>query len=470
MRNDMRENAPQNKSRNNSRYKTKKSSKINMKRYFQVLGICFAILIVGLLGALGFGYWQESPEFAEEEIATVETEGGKINVLLLGVDEGGLRADTIMLVSFDSEAKTANLLSIPRDTRVMINSKPQKINASHALKGSNGKPRGTQGTIEAVTNLTGIPINYYIEFSFDDVAECMDLLGPVTFEIPDLYGDGVGMVYDDPVQNLHINLKPGVQELNGEQCVHLLRYRKGNLINGKRRSYPDGDIGRIAVQQKFVREVIDQKLNASLILKIPALFKQISSSVKTNFTVKDIINYSKYLDDFSSTNLSSHALPGVPQTTNKVSYWICDTAKMQELITTAFGYGSAELVNTQSPAADIPDEEDSSDDDIRPINQSSQKTDAPATQKPASTKKPTTNTNSGSDDEKPKSTQKATQNYTQPHEDVSENQSSSSQNDDTETPSNVPPRATQASIDMNPQNDVIEVDTDSGIPEKPEEE
>lgn len=325
-------------------------AKINIKRYFQVLGISLAVLLIGLLGALGFGFWDTGEEgLLPEEIATVDISDGKINVLLMGVDEGGLRTDCIIVASYDTEAKTAKLLSIPRDTRMRIGAKYQKINAAHAINSASGGIMGAQGTVEAVTRLTGIPINFYVELPFSAVAECIDLLGPVTFEIPDLYNDGVGMVYDDPVQDLHINLKPGLQELNGEQVVHLLRYRKGNLRNGVRRGYAQGDIERIEMQQRFFRELVDQKLNSTLILKLPAIFKQLSGSIKTNLTVKDVIKYSKYLSDFDANNLKTFSLPGASQTIGGGSYWVCDIEATRNLIRTEFGYAADNITIERTP-------------------------------------------------------------------------------------------------------------------------
>ena len=318
---------------------------------FIVIGFFFVLLLVGVLGGLGFGFWNVTPEQAEDDIATVEISGGKINVLLLGTDEGGLRTDCIMLASFDTETKEAKLLSIPRDTRMYVGTRYQKINAAHAVHNSQGEIAGAQGSVEAVSRLTGVPINYYVELPFNAVAECIDLLGPVTFEIPDLYNDGVGMVYDDPVQNLHINLKPGIQELNGEQVVHLLRYRKGNMVNGKRKSYENGDIGRIAVQQQFLQALIDQKLNASLILKMPAIFKQLTSSIKTNFNVKDIIKYSKYLTDFSSDMLHEYSLPGTAQDIDGASYWVCDLSETRVLIENEFGYDASNITIEKNAGA-----------------------------------------------------------------------------------------------------------------------
>jgi len=331
----------------------KKQKRFNVKRYFQVLGISMASILCILLVVLIFKPLSPIPSsdkgLTREEIATVKTSDGKINVLLLGVDEGGLRTDCMMLVSYDTKEKKASMLSIPRDTRMYVGTKYQKINAAHAIKASNGKPIGAQGSVEAVSRLTGVPINYYVEMTFDDVAQCINLLGPVTFEIPDLYNDGVGMVYDDPVQGHHINLKPGVQELDGAKVVQLLRYRKNNMVNGKRNQYPNGDIGRIAMQQEFMQELVDQKLNAELILKLPALFKQVTNTIKTNLSAKDVMSYSTELEGFTSGNLKAFSLPGDAQTINGVSYWICDLDETRELIQTEFGYSASNITIDKEP-------------------------------------------------------------------------------------------------------------------------
>ncbi len=331
-------------------------TRINMKRYFQVLGATLCSLLVIALVVLGFNLYNIDLSGEEglgyEDIATVKASDGKVNVLAMGVDVDGLRTDAIMLITYDTEANTVRALSIPRDTRMFIGSKYQKINAAHAISGSNGKPKGAQGTVEAVSRLTNIPINYYIEFSFSGIAKCMDALGPVEFEVPDLNNDGVGMVYDDPVQGLHINLKPGLQELNGEQVVHLLRYRKGNKINGVRRTYKNGDIDRIAVQQDFVKSLIDQKLNAGLVLKIPSIFKQLSSEIKTNLTVKDVLKYSKHLTDLSSTDVEIYSLPGrFSDGQYNASYWLCNIEETRELIETEFGYDASNITVDKSTAA-----------------------------------------------------------------------------------------------------------------------
>ena len=325
--------------------------KFNVKRYFQVLGISLAVIIAVAAVCMGIDFSGSNNEEAVDNTSTVEAADGKINVLLMGVDVEGLRTDAIMLASFDTETKEVNMLSIPRDTKMYIGNRYQKINAAHAFVDESGEIGGATATCEAVTRITGIPINYYVDFSFDAVAHVIDELGPIEFTIPDLYGDGVGMVYDDPVQSLHINLPPGDYQLNGQQAVWLMRYRHGNVdpSTGVFKGYVNGDSDRVEMQQKFLKAVVDQKVNASLILKIPSIFKDISSEIKTNFTVSEVIKYSKYLADFSSVNIHSYSLPGEYSSDSaNGDVWIPNMDEIRTMVQDVFGY-PADNITTDNP-------------------------------------------------------------------------------------------------------------------------
>lgn len=313
--------------------------KFNVKKYFQVLGTCLGVIFLAFVVFMGFDFTGGAGVADNVEEGTVAVEhGGTINVLLMCTDEDGLRTDAIMLASYNTKENTVNMLSIPRDLRMYIGNRYQKINAAHAYE-TNGVIGGPTATCEAVTRLTGVPINYYVDFSFDAVAHVINELGPVEFTIPDLYGDGVGMVYDDPVQGLHINLPPGTYELDGSQVVQLLRYRKGNPdpVTGIRKGYPNGDADRIKIQQDFLKALVDQKLNISLIQKIPSIFTDVKSEIKTNLSVKDVLKYSKYLTDFTSAGIRSETVPG--DSTNDSSngdVFVPDMKKLQTLVQDMF--------------------------------------------------------------------------------------------------------------------------------------
>ncbi|MDO5398887.1 MAG: LCP family protein [bacterium] len=325
-----------------------------MKRYFQVLGISLGVLLITAFVAMGIDFSKftsTQDDIDVDNTSTVAAANGKINVLMMGTDVDGLRTDSIILASFDTETKELKLMNIPRDLKIFVGNRYQKINAAHAYM-TDGKIGGPTATVEAVTRFTGIPINYYVDFSFDAVAHVIDELGPVKFTIPDIYNDGVGMVYDDPVQGLHINLPPGEYDLTGQQAVWVMRYRHGNVDpkTNTFKSYPRGDIQRTEMQQELLKAIIDQKLNASLILKIPSIFNDISKEIKTNFTFSDIVKYSKYLSGFSASKIKSVALEGEFETDKSLGdVYIVNLKQVRQLVNDEFGY-SADHITLDDPS------------------------------------------------------------------------------------------------------------------------
>jgi len=328
--------------------KTKKKKNIFL-RILAAIGITIAVLFAALV-ILVFCLFGTS--IFERGTPLAPVENGKVNVLMLGVDESGLRSDTIMVASFDTKAKKVNMLSIPRDTKIYISNRKmtRKINEIHAMssKSVTGEIYGAEAMAEAVTKVTGIPINYYVEFSFSGVDNLFNILGPVDFNVPDIEGKGRGMNYDDSSQNLHIHLKPGQQKLTGNQIQQFLRYRKSNYGVGT-----GSDTDRIVRQQELVKAVIDQKVNLGLIVKTPDILKQISKDIHTNIKGGDILRYSLSIARMKGDGITTYSLPGENKMVGGGSYFVLDSDETAKLVKEVFGYDvsptdSIELSNTHS--------------------------------------------------------------------------------------------------------------------------
>ncbi len=299
------------------------------RRPFRTFFIILCLLAAALAVFMGFGSYFDA-----------SIKDGKINVLVMGVDEDGMRTDSIMLASYDIKESTVNMISIPRDTKIYVENRKvtRKVNEIHAMssKKKKGEILGAKATVEAVTQLTGIPVDYYVEFSFSAIDHLFDILGPVEFDVPDVEGKGRGMNYDDPVQNLHIHLKPGLQKLSGNQVQQFLRYRKSNSGRSS-----GSDIDRVARQQDFVKAVVEQKMNPSILVKLPSIYAQLSREIKTNISASDITKYVKYLSRLTGESMQSHSLPGEAKTISGGSYFVCDLGETEELVAT-FGYTEVE--------------------------------------------------------------------------------------------------------------------------------
>ena len=152
-----------------------------------------------------------------DALNTDKITGGSFNLLFIGLDNGG-RADSIMLTAVRNDV--IRVVSIPRNTIF------QNKRISDILKAENDE----QAAIAAIKQTLSAPIHYYVKTDLNAVKKTVDSMGGVEFDVP------TDMVYDDPHQNLHIDLKNGTQLLDGEKACHLLQHRRG---------YTEGDITRI---------------------------------------------------------------------------------------------------------------------------------------------------------------------------------------------------------------------------------
>lgn len=228
---------------------------------------------------------------AGDELDEVEvTDDGDIviNALVMGLDKDETRTDTILFVSYSSETGKCFVMSIPRDTYVDVNDKPTMINSTYSIG-------GLELTINKVKELTGLSVNYYVVFTFEDFRNVIDALGGVEFDVrPE------GYYYEDPYQDLVINIPGGHQVLDGEKAEGLVRYRA---------DYPRADLERVEVQQKFVRALIEQKFTKEYIASIPKIYDAIKDSLKSNLALNDLISYSDEILSGGVSGIDTHTLP-----------------------------------------------------------------------------------------------------------------------------------------------------------------
>ena len=192
----------------------------------------------------------------EEKLKDLEP----IQVLLMGVstDNGGKLTDTIIVATYDPQHQTASLLSIPRDTFVGKN--PQTGTGSDKINALYQK--SPEKTLEKVNEITGLDIKYYMVIDNQALIKLVDVIGGVEFYVP------MDMKYDDPTQDLHINLKEGMQKINGEKAEQLLRFRHGNHGETYPEEYGGNDYGRMRTQREFMMAVMQQTLKPGNIFKI----------------------------------------------------------------------------------------------------------------------------------------------------------------------------------------------------------
>jgi len=223
-----------------------------------------------------------------EDVVVYTRQKGVYTCLLLGVaDIGG--SDSIMLGCFDTNNKTASLISIPRDTLVVRNGKNGKLNAVY----SDG---GSEAMVEEVSSMLGVPIDFWMSVNTKAFRKIVDTIGGVEFNVP------VDMNYIDPNQNLSINIKKGWQKLNGKQAEGVVRCRN---------CYPNADLGRAETQRNFLKAMVSQTITASNVDKVSELLGILQEYVKTNMKLEDMIFFGTTAVGMDlDTALTTATLPG----------------------------------------------------------------------------------------------------------------------------------------------------------------
>lgn len=264
-----------------------------------------------------------------------------INFLLVGIsgcEEDYKLADTIMVCSYNPKTQKASILSIPRDT--YVGKDKQKASASYKINAVYRNGENIEGMVEAIEKLTELEIDNYFIIDTDALKELVDAIGGVTFNVP------IDMKYDDPTQDLHINLKAGEQTLTGEQAEWLVRFRHNNNGTSYPTEYGDNDIGRMRTQREFITEVMKQTLRPENLLKLTKIAEIAFKNINTNMTFDTIKDYIPYAVSFNTENLKTGVLPGVPELVNKVWIYTANKKQTQQIVEELFSE-EEEIVDSQ---------------------------------------------------------------------------------------------------------------------------
>ena len=326
-----------------------------MLKFFSRLAIIivFALSVVASVGVAAYYFLPTAPSSSDSSIANESSlKDDTYNILLCGVDESHENADTIVLASFDTKAKTLRLLSIPRDTMSNEERPIQKINASYSVDYEGN----IEQTIREVEKVTALPIDRYAITTFEGFEEAIDAIGGVEMYVP------MDLEYSDPYQDLEINLKEGDQVLDGKHALQFVRFRSG---------YATGDIGRIGAQQLFFAALADTFLDKSIVTKVPSLAKVVSENMETDLTISEMIWFFKQAQGMSKDSIEMFILPGTPDYYDGLSYYIPSESGIIELINSKFMKGSKrigpkdlDLVDIASSTDDTSNEANTYGEDI----------------------------------------------------------------------------------------------------------
>ena len=262
-----------------------------------------ALLLVFLAAAIYAAYHcliqapQQSDQPVQNEEPTPEEEALRSHlerkpdfytILVSGVDDHNGGSDTNILVAIDAANDAIYGVSIPRDTKAIIDGDAHKINYAY-------NSGGMSLMADVITEQLGLPVDYTVQVDLQGFVAIVDAIGGVEFDVP------IDMHYEDPYQDLYIHINKGLQRLSGEDALKVVRFREG---------YASQDLGRMNTQQAFLKAAAKQTLTPANLDKIDDFVKIFQSYVETNLTLGNLAWLGKEAISMGSDAISFSTLPG----------------------------------------------------------------------------------------------------------------------------------------------------------------
>ncbi|MET8909081.1 LCP family protein [Micromonospora sp. NPDC004551] len=236
------------------------------------------------------------PQEARPPVAAADA----MNIMILGSDSrdpettGGSRSDTIIVAHLPKGRKSAQLISIPRDTWVHVprskdgqhGDRDAKINAAYAWG-------GVPLMVQTVEQFTKVRIDHVAIVDFAGFKEIIDALG------------GIDIVSDRDFTSIHPPFRKfakGVQHMDGETALDYSRQRK---------QFPDGDFARIRHQQQVIKAILDKAASGGILTspgKLNDFVKASTSSVSVDRGMS-LLDMATDLRSLRGSNLAFYTSP-----------------------------------------------------------------------------------------------------------------------------------------------------------------
>jgi LCP family protein required for cell wall assembly len=227
-------------------------------------------------------------------------EEGRINILLLGRANthkaGKDLTDTIMLLSVNTVDYTLSFFSLPRDL-LITNGSDRMIKINALYQSGLRNDVGADYIIDAVAEVTGQKIHYYIVMDFDGFINIIDTLGGINVDVPQHIKDdkypGPGYSYET------FEVFPGLQKFDGETALKYARTRHD----------PEGDFGRAKRQQYVMQAAKNKAFSLGTIvnpIKIADILTTLGDHIHTDIAPNEIepfIALTKKVDTHNITNV-----------------------------------------------------------------------------------------------------------------------------------------------------------------------
>jgi cell envelope-related function transcriptional attenuator common domain len=215
-----------------------------------------------------------------------------------------LQTDAMMIVNYDVANSKISVMQLPRDTYVNIGRNFHTLNCYFVGEYNTGVKKGAdKSTLRAesmksfvslIEQNLNISIDYWVLVNLAAFREIVDIIGGVEVTVEH------DMFYEDPDQDLYINLTAGTQILNGDKAEQFVRFREGYALQDK---------GRMDAQKIFLTALMTKLKSSISVTNVAPLIQQIFTNVTTSISPKDSIYFATELLKADLSNINMMSLP-----------------------------------------------------------------------------------------------------------------------------------------------------------------
>ena len=223
--------------------------------------------------------------------------GDRVNVLLLGYSDesraGAYLSDSINVLSIDRESGVTSMIGIPRDLWVEgLPEVPDNMKINEALRlgfYAGGLENGAELAAQAVTHVTGLPIDGYLTLDFQGFEAMVDAVGGVTVENPTAFS----YTWDEAnflAQNFRGSFDAGTLELDGREALTYARNRYTSVVA------ESSDFARLVRQQRVLEAIRNEVSGWAMLPKALAISGALEGHMRTNMSVADLAMLASKMD------------------------------------------------------------------------------------------------------------------------------------------------------------------------------
>jgi anionic cell wall polymer biosynthesis LytR-Cps2A-Psr (LCP) family protein len=141
---------------------------------------------------------------------------------------------------------------------------------------------------------------------FEALESIVDSVGGVEIDVP------FDMIYSDPYQDLYIDIKAGLQVLDGKNAVDFVRYRA---------EYAEGDLGRIDAQKKFMSALFKKVISDIALTRMLSMIRELLPLLETDLIVEDAAYFAGKFFAAKERGLTMLTAPGFQLYSESAGTW-----------------------------------------------------------------------------------------------------------------------------------------------------